>query len=106
MRKFWGLIPTFGEVTKEKLVGGLPPAWIGLTEQIAKFIVWLSLSLLLEIMGNKYTVSKKMTSLILKLTLIFHQVVFLPDCKKSEQKLKYLENEKFSGETKNICHYD
>ena len=53
-----------------------------------------------------YTVSKKMTSLILKLTLIFHQVVFLPDCKKSEQKLKYLENEKFSGETKNICHYD
>ena len=36
VRKFWGLIPTFVEVTGEKLVGGLfapPPllSWIGLT---------------------------------------------------------------------------
>ena len=31
---FWGLIPTFVEVTGEKLVGGIfcppPPSWIGL----------------------------------------------------------------------------
>ena len=25
VRKSWGLIPTFAEVTGEKLVGGLPP---------------------------------------------------------------------------------
>ena len=25
VRKIWGLIPTFGEVTGEKLVGGHPP---------------------------------------------------------------------------------
>ena len=35
VRKFWGLIPTFVEVTKEKLVGRpfwtLPPSWIGLS---------------------------------------------------------------------------
>ena len=35
VRKFWGLIPTFVEITGEKLVGGAglfapPPSWIGL----------------------------------------------------------------------------
>ena len=33
VRKFWGLIPTFVEVTREKLVGGLfapTPSWTGL----------------------------------------------------------------------------
>ena len=35
--KFWALVPTFLEVTGEKLVGGLfafPPSWIGLKEKI------------------------------------------------------------------------
>ena len=34
VRRFWGLIPTFVEVTREKLVGGSfcrPPSWIELT---------------------------------------------------------------------------
>ena len=30
VRKFWGLIPTFVEVTWKKLVEGKPPSWIGL----------------------------------------------------------------------------
>ena len=34
VKKFYGLVPTFVEVTEEKLVGGgaflLPPSWIGL----------------------------------------------------------------------------
>ena len=34
VRKFWGLLPTFVEITGEKLVGGLfaplPPSWTGL----------------------------------------------------------------------------
>ena len=31
VRKFWGLIPTFGEITEENLLGGpFWPSWIGL----------------------------------------------------------------------------
>ena len=40
VRKFWGLIPTFIEVTGEELVGEggyfcPPPSWIGLTKHIS-----------------------------------------------------------------------
>ena len=40
VRKFWGLIPTFVEVTGEKLVGGwglFGPSWIGLKFYIVSF---------------------------------------------------------------------
>ena len=61
VRKFWGLIPTFVEVTGEKLVvggggGGVcPPYWIGLIAHKSTMFVYLTnLLWLIALFSKKY----------------------------------------------------
>ena len=62
VRKFWGLIPTFAEVTGEKLVGGLfailnrvnvrtldPPTCMILILTVGRFNMWMSLKTTLQV---------------------------------------------------------